>query len=601
VRGSGDSEGILTDEYTAAEQDDAAHVIAWIAAQPWCDGNVGMLGKSWGGFGALQVAATRPPQLRAIIAVCASDDRYADDAHYMGGCLLNENLLWGSMLMMLCAQPPDPELVGPGWRASWRQRLQAIRPFPALWLRHPTRDDYWRHGSVCEDFGRVQVPVFALSGWADGYSNAVLRLLAGLSCPRHGLIGPWGHSYPHDGVPGPAFGFLQEARAFFDRWLRSVDNGWERRPLLRAYQQDSARPAPGWPDRAGRWIAESQWPGAGIAAREFAVAAGRLLPPGTAPAGAPPSTHRSRQTIGLAAGSWCAFGFDGENPGDQREDDAASLCFDSEPLPAPLAILGAPLLHATIAVDEPVAILCARLCEVFADGASSRVSYGLLNLTHRGGHTAPVQMPAGEPVDVTVQLDDIAHRFAAGSRIRLALSTSYWPLAWPSPKAVALTLMPAGSRLLLPERPPSPRDAELPPLPPPTSAPMPPFTDLHQGGVRRRIHVDPQSGDAVVVTTLDLEADGQPSLTRLDDIGVETGHGIRETFRTHPDNPLSARGEILHRTTWRRDGVATQVELRATLTADARAFHFAAELTAREGTETVVQRRWDEVVPRTMV
>ncbi len=98
MRGSGDSDGVLTDEYLALEQDDAVEVIAWLAVQPWCTGAVGMMGHSWGGFNALQVAARRPPALRAIITSCSTDDRYADDIHYMGGCLLTDNLRWASTM-----------------------------------------------------------------------------------------------------------------------------------------------------------------------------------------------------------------------------------------------------------------------------------------------------------------------------------------------------------------------------------------------------------------------------------------------------------------------------------------------------------------------
>ncbi len=310
VRGAGDSHGVLDDEYTETEQQDAEDVLAWLAAQPWCDGRVGMIGKSWGGFGALQVAARRPPALAAVIAVCASDDRYADDAHYMGGCLLNENLIWGSMLMSLCAQPPDPDLFGDGWRALWRTRLEAVAPFPARWLAHPTRDAYWRHGSICEDFDAIRVPVWAISGWADGYSNAVLRLLGGLSCPRFGLIGPWGHVYPHDGVPGPAIGFLQEAVRFWDRWLKGTANGFDQEPRLRAWLQDSMRPVAGWPERAGRWVAERDWPIARVAARRFAFAPDRLveLAAGAACGDDVRLEHGSPQHVGDAAGAWCAFG-----------------------------------------------------------------------------------------------------------------------------------------------------------------------------------------------------------------------------------------------------------------------------------------------------
>ncbi|HEY5738795.1 MAG TPA: CocE/NonD family hydrolase, partial [Gammaproteobacteria bacterium] len=225
LRGSGDSEGLLEDEYLPREQLDALEVIDWLAAQPWCDGKVGMTGISWGGFNALQVAAHRPPALRAIITLCASDDRYADDAHFMGGCLLNENQIWGTAFFANNALPPDPALAGDRWREMWLRRLEANRPFPALWLRHQRRDDYWKQGSVCEDFSRIGCAVYAVGGWADGYSNAVPRLLAGLECPRKGLIGPWAHTFPHNGIPGPAIGYLQEALRWWDHWLKGSDDG----------------------------------------------------------------------------------------------------------------------------------------------------------------------------------------------------------------------------------------------------------------------------------------------------------------------------------------------------------------------------------------
>ena len=193
IRGSGDSDGLLTDEYTEQELQDALEVSRWIAAQPWCTGVVGMMGISWGGFNSLQVAALRPPALKAIISLCSTDDRYADDAHYMGGCLLNENLHWGSILMAYNAYPPDPQLVGERWRRMWLERLEGATPFPALWMGHQRRDAFWRHGSVCEDYGQIACPVYAVGGWADGYSNAVPRLLEGLDGAAQGAdraLGP---------------------------------------------------------------------------------------------------------------------------------------------------------------------------------------------------------------------------------------------------------------------------------------------------------------------------------------------------------------------------------------------------------------------------
>lgn len=209
MRGSGESDGLLKDEYLKQEQDDALEVIEWIANQSWCDGNIGMMGKSWGGFNSLQVAARRPKALKAIITVGFTDDRYNNDIHYKGGCLLNDNFWWGSIMLAYQLRPIDPHIVGDSWREKWMERLENMPLWMAQWMEHQTRDDYWKHGSVCENYDDIEIPVFALDGWEDSYTNTVLSLMEGLSVPRKGIIGPWAHVYPHDGVPGPAMGFYK--------------------------------------------------------------------------------------------------------------------------------------------------------------------------------------------------------------------------------------------------------------------------------------------------------------------------------------------------------------------------------------------------------
>ena len=202
MRGSGDSEGVLTDEYLPLEQDDAVEVIAWLAAQPWCTGRVGMMGHSWGGFNALQVAARRPPALRAILTSCSTDDRYADDIHYMGGALLTEQEMWSNFMLVKKAMAPDPQIVGDAWRGMWAERLAQTHSLSEVWLAHQRRDAYWKQGSVCEDYSRIECAVMAVCGWEDSYSNFVPRLLEHLPGAKLGIVGPWSHQYPCRGAPG---------------------------------------------------------------------------------------------------------------------------------------------------------------------------------------------------------------------------------------------------------------------------------------------------------------------------------------------------------------------------------------------------------------
>ncbi|HEX4767548.1 MAG TPA: CocE/NonD family hydrolase, partial [Lichenihabitans sp.] len=322
LRGSGESEGVLRDEYLQQELDDGVETIAWIAAQPWCDGNVGMIGISWGGFNGLQIAAMQPPALKAIITCSSTDDRYADDVHYMGGCLLTDNLSWASIMFGRNTCPPDPRLVGEKWREMWHARLKDSGLWIEPWLEHQTRDAYWRHGSVCEDFGRIRCPVYAAGGWADGYVNAVFRLLQGLDVPRKGLIGPWAHTYPHLGKPGPAIGFLQDSLRWWDHWLKGRGTGIMDEPMLRAWIQDSAPPRGAYAQRPGRWVAEPCWPAPNVRFEDLRLGAdGRLG--GEADVGAMSAALpvSSPLRVGLLGGKWCSYAVPGDLPGDQRTED----------------------------------------------------------------------------------------------------------------------------------------------------------------------------------------------------------------------------------------------------------------------------------------
>ena len=600
LRGSGDSDGILDDEYLPLEQQDAVEVIAWLATQPWCDGNVGMTGISWGGFNALQVAALRPPALKAVITLCASDDRYADDAHYMGGCLLNENQIWGTVLFGINALPPDPDLVGERWRDMWMERLQSDRPFAALWLGHQRRDAYWKQGSVCEDFPRILCPVYAIGGWADGYSNAVPRLLAGLESPRKGLIGPWSHNFPHNGAPGPTIGYLQEALRWWDHWLKGIDTGVMKEPMLRAWMQDYVAPAPFHAQRPGRWVAEQAWPSERIKPLRWHLGASAALL--ETPAAAATLNLCSPQITGLAGAVWCGFGGDGEAPLDQRSDDGRSLCFDSAPLTNDLEILGSPEATLTLRSDRPVAMLALRLNDVAPDGASTRVSFGILNLTHHNSHEHPESLVAGETFQVSIALNTIAHRFEAGHVVRLALSTSYWPMVWPTPQVVTLELDTTGSSLSLPVRTFVAADDALPGFAPAeASLASSTHTPLDPPSFKRVIERDLVSNE-VVYRLVDEGGDlGTAAVVRIDEIDLELGHTVERQFRIDEQDPLSACTELSERMLMRRGDWEIRVEARTRLSATREHFVLQAWLTAQEGEAEVFAREWEERIERDLV
>jgi putative CocE/NonD family hydrolase len=593
MRGSGESDGFLEDEYLRQEQDDALEVIAWIADQPWCDGGVGMMGKSWGGFNALQVAARRPPALKAIVTVYSTDDRFADDIHFMGGCLLNDNQWWGSIMLAYQARPLDPAVVGTAWRERWLERLDRMPFWPALWLAHQRRDAYWRHGSVNGDWSAIAVPVLAIGGWADAYTNAVPRLLENLKVPRRGIIGPWAHVYPHDGVPGPAIGFLQEAKRWWDTWLKGEDAGVTAAPMLVAYLEDWRAPATTLPSSPGRWVGEADWPSPRIAAHSLPLSPGQLGDPAGPPA---VLQVRSPATVGLAAGEWMGAGVAGEMPADQRLDDAGSLVFDTAPLGADLDILGFPVAELTLSADGPIAQVAVRLSDVAPDGAALRVSYAVLNLAHRDGPAEPKPLVPGEPVTVSIPLKICGHRFPAGHRVRLSVSSLYWPLVWPSPTPVTLSLSTAGSRLLLPVRPADPADAAIA-FPPPSHAAATPVEVVRPGRLERRAEIDLIHGVATYVTNGEGGVFGEGVL-RFTEVDTVLDHALKRTLTIPIADPSGARSLVEQSYEMGREGWRVRIETRVELTADATHFRLTGELFAFENGVLVRSRSWDERIAR---
>jgi putative CocE/NonD family hydrolase len=598
MRGSGESDGLMADEYVLQEQDDALEVIEWIARQRWCSGAVGLMGKSWGGFNALQVAARRPPALKAIITVYSTDDRYADDIHYKGGCLLNDNLWWGSIMLAYQGRPPDPLLYGDEWRAAWLERLDTLPFFPALWMEHPHRDDYWRHGSICEDWSAIQCPVFAIGGWADSYTNAVFRLMDGLQVPRQGLIGPWAHIYPHDGVPGPAVGFLQEAMEWWNRWLRADGpHDAPDRPALRVWMETPRVPQTTYATTPGRWISEAAWPSPAVAMQPLYLGDGTLTR--TAPGTATRVLIHTPQGHGVAAGEWMGTGVAGESPADQRIDDGFAQVFDSAPLTEPLALLGMPELEVDVSSDRPVAYLCARLSEVMPDGAVTRVCYSVFNLTHRDGSAEPAALTPGERYRVRLTLDACAHEFGIGNRIRLSLATTYWPLIWPAPEDATVEVLLGNTALHLPVRE---AKADEPPLEfhAPVRGPATPAEQVRTGSMTRTSSYDLTTGEWTYVTEGVGGLFGE-GVQRFTDIDTTVEHNLKRLLQVQGNDPLSARYTLTQSLRMGREGWDILVRSEVQMSSDKERFYLKGTLRAEENGQMVRERSWDETIPRLLL
>jgi predicted acyl esterase len=580
MRGTGESDGILEDEYTEQEQEDALELIAWLAEQPWCTGAVGMWGISWGGFNALQVAAHRPPALKAIMTLCSTDDRYADDVHYRGGCVLALDMLhWASSMMTRNARPPDPRLAGENWRETWLDRLEAANAWIEPWLSHQRRDEYWKQGSVCEDYSAMECPVYAVGGFADGYTNAVPRLLERLSVPRKGLIGPWAHAFPDDASPGPSIGFLQECVRWFDHWLKGTENGVMDEPMLRVWMQESVEPQPSYEERPGRWVAEPSWPSPHVENQRWDL---------------PPEGERSLravQSTGTEAGAWTAEGQSADLATDQRPDDAFSITYDFEPLAEPLEILGRSSVTLALAVDRPHALVCVRLCEVFPDGTSALVTRGLLNLAHRASHEEPSTLEPGARYEVRVPLDVAAHSFPAGHRLRVAVSPAYWPWAWPSPEEVTLTVF--GGRLELPVRAPRAEDEELAAFQDPEHSPPLEIEETEAGPQGRMIRRELATG--LVEQIFDWDLGGASRLVAID---LDTSDSSHTVYSIVEGDPLSAAVRFRATSGMGRGDWSTRSQVTSSMTSDAANFHVETELTVTENENEVFMRTWRFAIPR---
>jgi uncharacterized protein len=591
IAGMGDSDGLVEDEYVLREQDDGLDVIDWLSRQPWSSGAVGMIGISWGGFNGLQIAARRPPALRAVISLCSVVDRYHGDVHFTGGCLNEENMEWGGVFFAMNGFPPDPEIVGADrWRDMWRHRIEHASLAPADWLEHQQRDDFWKHGSVNEDWSAIEIPVLAVSGWADGYTAAVFELVENLQAPCKGIIGPWGHKYPQDGVPGPAIGFLQEAQRWFGHWLRGDDTGVQDDPAMRMWLQESHVPEGHIAERRGSWIEFDSW----SAARD------RTMHLGPGALTQERSVHDSAasvcspQTVGLAAGQWCAYGqgkIAPELPLDQRADDSGSLTYDSAPLAEALHIAGRPVVRLRVSVDQPKAFVAIRLNDVHPDGTSERLSYGVLNLCHQDGHEEPHDLEPGVAYDIEVELKGIAQTVNVGHRLRVSISSSYWPMIWPSPVPATITVHERASRIELPwHRSVQPARADL--FGPPENAQAGSITVLREGSETR--HIVRDLGER----RTDFIAARDDGVYVIDAVGTAQSFTRVRSSSVVDGAPLTATASVVCRATYRRGDWNVRIESDVTMACNEQDFLVEARLAAFEGDELFAECRFNRTIPR---
>lgn len=603
LRGSGESDGVLTDEYLQQELDDGWDVIAWISRQPWCNGRVGMIGISWGGFNGLQIAAMNPPALGAVVSVCSTDDRYSDDIHHMGGCLLGDDLSWASVMFSYNSLPPDPELVGDRWRSMWHQRLEGSGLWLAKWLNHQHRDGYWHHGSIATDYQAIKCPVMLAGGWADGYTNAIFRMMQNLQVPRRALIGPWSHKYPHLGVPGPAIGFLQECNQWWQQWLSTdgknqSDTDKHDEKSLSVWVQDSVPPTTSYRFRPGRWVHIDGWPSDRTEVGDYTLRRGTLCPGRankTSGVAEETLTIQSPLTLGLFAGKWCSYSSGPDLAHDQRQEDGGALVFDTPPMERGYDILGAVIAELSISANHYRAMVAVRLSDVAPDGKATRLTYGLLNLTHRSSEENPEPLQPGRFYPVRVRLNDIGQSIPPGHRLRLSISSSYWPLAWPSPRPTRLTLRTEHSRLLIPYlKGDSGGGSEI---------------QFPEAAIAKPLEVETiEFGEHNWIVQRDLALDesvlrviNDNGIIHLKEIDLLVENRSREEYRSRADDFESVTGISEHHRSLKRGDWQIRTEGKTKLSCCENQFYLSAQLDAFENGVRTFSRNWNLTIPRDYV
>jgi putative CocE/NonD family hydrolase len=597
IRGTGGSEGHAVDEYVAQEQEDGYDAIEWMAAQPWCDGHVNMIGISYGGFTALQVATLQPPHLTSIIPVDFTDDRYTDDCHYRGGLMrmYYDIGYYGTRMVAWNAMPTDPTFSADGAREIWERHIAEDEPYLLTWFGHQVDGPYWRHGSVGDIADRITCPAFLIGGWRDGYPNPPIRLFKRLTGPKRLLIGPWDHRYPDAGIPGPRIDHLPDVIAWLDRWCRPGDASVDETPAVVVFMQEAGSLAPGRMESAGRWRAEEAWHAAGSTDVALELGArGRLS---TSPVGDATDPGPDRlvvdPSVGVAGGGLWSGGVQFGLTGDQRPDEALSLTWTSDVLDAPLSILGR--VHAQLHVASSAAVVgvAVSLSDVAPDGASHLVAKGMLNGTRRSSLTDPEAMEPGVVVPLTVDIDATGWRFGAGHRIRVSIAGADFPNVWPTPEPATLEVHRSAdrpSRIVLPVVP------DEGSLPAPAFAPSPIVP-------RHASTFDPPARWAVTRDALTgrVSSEMQFQTMHVSPEGARVERDARSTCEVDPTDPAHASVRATHRCRSSLDGHTVESRADAVMAGDRDAFDLTIDLVVTVDDESPVRRRWVERIPRVLL
>ena len=442
------------------EAQDGADTLAWVAEQPWCNGRIGLVGKSYLGIVQIPAASSAHPALRCIVPRVAPNSYFVDWLRY-DGCFALANAVRWSMTHAVC--PTKPVISHFAWEDLWTQptvdalfeRAGFACPELREWVEHDRYDDYWAAIDQHRMYPDVAVPGLHVGGWFDHLTRGQFQAYAGVrdggasELARTGqrlLIGPWGHSTigkreygqwdfgPEAALPVPDY-----ERRFLDLHLRDIDDGITEQPPVLLFVMGM-----------NRWMHFGDWPVPGTEVQPWHLRSGgnaaslggdgRLSPGAPGLEAADAYTYDPGHPVPTHGGN-VYWGLQPAGPVDQRgvllRDDV--LYYRSAPLAQPLSVVGEVNLDLWVASDADDTDFIAKLCVVEETGRVIVLTLGSIRCRYREGWDRCVPLPDREPVRLRVQMGNLAYVFPEGSRVALMLTSSSYPRILPHPNTMAPT------------------------------------------------------------------------------------------------------------------------------------------------------------------
>jgi putative CocE/NonD family hydrolase len=588
IRGTGNSQGrVIPYEYSDIELDDGEVVIDWLSRQDWSTGQVGMFGISWGGFNSIQLAVRQPPALKAFIALMATEDLYQEDVHYMDGIIHTDS--WMMSADLYNAMPGAPDFI---LDEQWERDRFDVEPSVYAYMRQQRDGPFWDRASARDKYEKIRIPGLHIGGWFDGYRNSLPRMLEHVQAPVKAIIGPWDHYFPHNAWPAPSMEWRHEAVRWFDQWLKGKDTGIMDEPRFAVYVRDAFPPGPGVDTIPGHWRWEAGWPLERSQLKTLYAQSDH----GLGPALSDEATHQLvyKASVGLEGGGPVMWW--GNIPPDQQPMDDKSLVYESEPIDAPLEILGFPMAQLNVSADAIRANWVVRVSDVAPDGRVSQVSGAGFNGTHRESAREPADLVSGEVFPLEIELQFTSWVFPKGHRIRLAVSNGQWPMLWPTLYAMTSKLAlggTQGARIQLPVIPPG--EQAGPDFKPPADGPsIEGFETLDAGNVSGygeidAVQKDPQTGETFGVAT---NSGGQRYPW-----GTET---FEEWFehRTSDSNPAHTSVTGTYALVQELTDRTLRFEQDVVFSSDLENFRLVFTRRLKVNGQVVREKHWDELIPR---